>query len=78
MDSLSGESSRGLHEYMGVLLPSTPFGTAYQSKSQRALFLNDSFFYRCRKVSKKDMILNNYLPKLTGVLGHFLFNNMML
>ena len=33
------------------------------------------FFYRCRKVTKKDMILNNYLPKLTGVLGCFLFHN---
>ena len=29
-------------------------------------------------MTKKDMILNNYLPKLTGVLGCFFFNNMML
>ena len=53
MDSLSGESSGGLHEYMGVFLPSTPFVTAYQSKSQWALFLNVFFFTGVVKYQRK-------------------------
>ena len=44
MDCLSGESSGGLGGYMDVFLPSTSFGTAYQSKSQWSLFLNFVLF----------------------------------